>query len=39
VKLFNALQYDLSPVILAVATCILGAVAAVALILIAARAS
>jgi ABC-type spermidine/putrescine transport system permease subunit II len=39
VKLFNALQYDLSPVILAAATCILAAVAAVALILIAARAS
>jgi ABC-type spermidine/putrescine transport system permease subunit II len=36
VKLFNELQYDLSPVILAVATCILGAVAAVALIVVAA---
>ncbi len=35
VKLFNALQYDLSPVILAVATCILGAVAAVAVVVIA----
>jgi ABC-type spermidine/putrescine transport system permease subunit II len=35
VKLFNALQYDLSPVILAVATCILGAVAAGAALVVA----
>jgi putative spermidine/putrescine transport system permease protein len=39
VKLFNELQYDLSPVILAVATCILGAVAAVAVIVIAMQAA